>query len=66
MAFTFQINNDLKFNHDEVLLNKSEMNRPQIHSKKINDVKMIEIVDDDTKLDGCGIQETGKELKDYA
>lgn len=34
MAFTFQINNDLKFNHDEKLLEKSEQNRPEIVYEK--------------------------------
>lgn len=33
MAFTFQINNDVKFKHDEKLLAKAEGFRPEIKRK---------------------------------
>ena len=34
MAFTFQINNDVKFKHDEKLLAKAEGFRPEIKKRK--------------------------------
>ncbi len=34
MAFTFQINNDVKFKHDEKLLAKAEGFRPEIKKKE--------------------------------
>lgn len=66
MAFTFQINNDLQFHHDRELLTKSDMNRPKIHFRKYNDVRIVEVVEDETRLDGYGIRDTGKTLADYA
>ena len=34
MAFTFQINTDVEFIHDENLLKKAEENRPEIRTVK--------------------------------
>ena len=34
MAFTFHINNDVKFKHDEKLLAKAEGFRPEIKKKE--------------------------------
>ncbi|MDO4942297.1 MAG: hypothetical protein Q4E73_05560 [Lachnospiraceae bacterium] len=68
MAFTFQINNDLKFNHDEVLLRKSEENRPDIKIETITPTRMVDVVEDETKLNGISVVTSEKDvmsLKDY-
>ena len=66
MAFTFQINNDLKFNHDEVLLSKSEQNRPEIFHKEKREYQLIELIEDSSKLDGVGTQVLNQSLSDCA
>lgn len=63
MAFTFQINNDLKFNHDEELLNKSEANRPKIKTARITPVRIVDLVKDDTKLNGVGVVSSKKQIE---
>lgn len=64
MAFTFQINNDLKFNHDEVLLSKSEQNRPKIFHEEKREYQLIELIEDSSKLDGVGTQVLNRSLSD--
>lgn len=62
MAFTFQINNDLKFNHNEVLLGKSKANRPMIRKKLVAPSRLVDVVEDDTKLNGAGVVTSEKDL----
>jgi len=68
MAFTFQINNDLKFNHDEMLLKKAEEYRPEIRTEEVVPTRIVEITEDSTKLEGIGVSESEKDiarLKEY-
>ena len=57
MAFTFQINRDVKFNHNEALLKKAEENRPEIFKTKAVPKRIAELVKDETKLNGWGVEE---------
>ena len=41
MAFTFQINNDVKFKHDEKLLAKAEGFRPEIKKERIHPARIV-------------------------
>lgn len=63
MAFTFQINSDLKFKHDETLLAKAEAYRPQIQTKKVAPVRIVELVEDPSKLNGIWVTESEKRLQ---
>ena len=68
MAFTFQINNDLKFNHDKTLLDVAESCSPKIYKKDITAKDIVDVVSDATKLDGFGIVSSNKDissLKEY-
>ena len=64
MAFTFQINSDLKFKHDETLLAKAEAYRPQIQTKKVAPVRIVELVEDPSKLNGIWVTESEKKIAD--
>lgn len=66
MAFQFQIHQDLQFHHDEKLLAKADENRPEIHHREYHEVQIVELIEDETKLNGCGIRDTGRCLTDYA
>lgn len=63
MAFTFQINSDIKFKHDEKLLSKAEAYRPEIRKEKITPVRIVEISDDPIKLNGVGVTESEKKIE---
>lgn len=58
MGFSFQINNELKFIHDEVLLAKAEKYRPAIRKKECRSFRIVELTEDDTKLGGCWVRES--------
>lgn len=64
MAFTFQINNDLKFNHDAKLLEKSEQNRPEIFYEKKTNFNLVKLIEDNSKLEGVGTQSIDQGLSD--
>lgn len=55
MAFTFQINNDLQFIHDEALLSMAEVNHPQIKKQTVLPTAIVDLVEDETKLNGCAV-----------
>lgn len=57
MAFTFQINTDVEFIHDEYLLKKAEENRPEIRTEEITPVRIAEIVPDSTRLNGTAAKQ---------
>ena len=63
MAFTFQINDDIRFIHDEALLKKAEENRPTIHSQKVHPVRLVKLVEDDTKLNGYNTAESEQDIR---
>lgn len=54
MAFTFQINNQVKFNHDQRLLEKATQSKPIIHYRDVVPQAIVELVKDSTKLEGWG------------
>lgn len=64
MAFTFQINNDLTFNHDEYLLNKAEKYRPEMVYTTVNKYQLCQLVKDETKLKGVYTKATDERLED--
>lgn len=68
MAFTFQINNDVKFIHDEALLSMAEVNHPQIIHQTILPTRIVDITEDSTKLNGYWVKDSDKDinlLKEY-
>lgn len=52
MAFTFQINHDIKFNHDECLLAKAEANRPTLKHSTVKATDLVDIVADEQAFNG--------------
>ncbi|BEJ52716.1 alpha-L-rhamnosidase-related protein [Lentilactobacillus buchneri] len=58
MAFTFQINDEVQFNHDERLLNKAKQYKPVIHQDIVFPKSIVELVPDSQKLEGWGVQDT--------
>lgn len=63
MAFTFQINNDLQFIHDEALLSMAEVNHPQIKRQTVLPTAIVDLVEDETKLNGYGVKESEKKIE---
>lgn len=54
MAFTFQINDDVKFEHNEKLLDKSTSYRSTIKQHVVQANAIVELESNDTLLDGVG------------
>lgn len=52
MAFTFQINKDVVWNHDEALLAKAESNTPELIQTAVAPTAIAEIVADDKSVNG--------------
>ena len=44
MAFTFQINDDVEFNHDKQLLKKADDNIPELAKRVVTPVQVVETV----------------------
>lgn len=57
MAFTFQINSNVKFNHNKILLKKADRYKPHIYKKKILAKSIVELVSDKKKLENTGVRE---------
>lgn len=62
MAFTFQINNNVKFKHDEALLKKAEAFKPEIKKKEIRPTRIVEVIEDPLKLNGAGVTDSEKRI----
>lgn len=62
MAFTFQINSDIEFKHDKVLLEKAEKYRPKINKKSVYPEKIVDICEDSSKLNGYYIKDSAKQI----
>lgn len=60
MAFTFQINNSVKFNHDEQLLSKAVQLTPQLTKREVTPSYLVKLVKDKTKLGGVGVKAIDK------
>lgn len=63
MAFTFQKNDDVRFIHDENFLQKAEECRPKLHYKTVRPTRLVEVVADETKLNGWGVVESEKDIQ---
>lgn len=63
MAFTFQINNDIQFIHNEKFLTKAEENRPAIQTETIVPNRLVDVVDDVTKLNNIGVVTSEKNIE---
>lgn len=62
MAFTFQINKDVEFIHDEALLKKAEENKPVIQKGTAAPVRLVELVRDERQLNGVAVKTSEKEI----
>lgn len=58
MAFTFQINDEVKFKHDEVLLDKANQYKPVIHKTTVFPQSIVQLVHDPRRLEGWGVENT--------
>ena len=56
MSFTFQINENIKFMHNEELLRKADENKPKIVETTVNAKDIVEAVSDDASYLGAGIK----------
>lgn len=56
MAFKFQINNDVTFNHDTKLLKKSAQLTPKLTEKVVHPVMLTKVVPNKSKLDQVGME----------
>jgi alpha-L-rhamnosidase len=56
MAFTFQVNNDVEFNHDKYLLAKADENTPGLYHEVKIPTQIVSTTNDTSQLDGVGIQ----------
>lgn len=59
MAFTFQINNTVKFNHNNELLKKADLFKTPLKTKKITGKRIVELVEDSQKLGKVGVKSVG-------
>lgn len=62
MAFTFQINTDVKFIHDEKLLKKAEENKPVIQKGTAVPTRIAEIISDPDYLNGVTVKTSDKDI----
>lgn len=65
MAFTFQINNDVKFEHNSELLDKSTSYQPKINYRTIHGAAVVELEGNKALLEGVGVKKVAgiNELK---
>ena len=62
MTFTFQINTDVEFIHDENLLRKAEENRPVIQKGTATPSRIVDIIRDDNRLNGVAAETSEKDI----
>lgn len=62
MAFTFQLNTDVEFIHDENLLRKAEENRPVIQKGTATPSRIVDIIRDDNRLNGVAAETSEKDI----
>lgn len=63
MAFKFQINDDVKFIHDESLLEKADSFRPSIIREDVRPQRLVELTEDPSCLNGWDVTESIKDIK---
>ena len=66
MAFTFQINQDVRWEKDEALLTKAQQHVPNLLKTKIEPVAITEVVEDPHGLNGYSAINSDKEIKQLA
>lgn len=66
MAFTFQINSDLKFIHDEHFLRQARGCTPIPIRSKAYPTRLVELTQDATKLGGVGTKTSHKDITQLA
>lgn len=66
MAFTFQINNDVVWNHDQKLLDKAQANLPEILTTEIKPVAIADILPDEKAANGYRGVVSEKNIADLA
>lgn len=59
MAFKFQINSDVKFNHNEELLKKADLCKTPLKKKNIEAKRLVKLTKDPQKLGGVGVETAG-------
>ena len=64
MAFTFQINDGLNFNHDEALLAKAEKLKPDLKVRKLNPTGLVRLTQDASRLEGTGTEPDERVLEE--
>jgi alpha-L-rhamnosidase len=62
MAFTFQINNDIQFIHDEKFLEKADANKPEIKKEKVYPTRLVDVVEA-SKLNGTDVITSQKDIR---
>lgn len=63
MAFKFQINDDVAFIHEEAFLEKAESFRPSMKREDVKPLRLVELTEDPSALNGCGVTESVKDIK---
>lgn len=66
MAFKFQINDQIRFNHNTDLLNKAEGFRPKMNPTVRRPIRAVELERDETLLEGWGIKEIHADMEKMA
>lgn len=62
MSFTFQKNENVRFNHDEILLNKAEALKPHLIKTENTPAGLVTLTNDSSKLEGIGTKEEVRDL----
>ncbi|MFD1420642.1 alpha-L-rhamnosidase-related protein [Lactiplantibacillus songbeiensis] len=63
MAFTFQINHDVQFNHDADLLAKAEANRPTLQHAVVKPQRLVKVVADDAAFNGFRAEPSDQDIQ---
>lgn len=66
MAFTFQINDDVEWNHDETLLKKADDNIPRLIKTSIKSTQLVDIVADKNSINGFKAVSSDKKIENLA
>ncbi|MGH1772797.1 alpha-rhamnosidase [Enterococcus raffinosus] len=69
MAFTFQINNDVVWDYDKNLMDRAEVNTPELIETEIRPIGIVEQVPNEERTNDFELLESNKNslsLKDYA
>lgn len=66
MAFTFQINDDVVWNHDKALLEKADANIPKLMQTNIQPTALVDIVTDEKNVNGFKALANEKDIKNLS